>query len=342
VRGAGLERWEDFIIDRLEIEHENPWLRDAVPGPLLQFFRGGFIKLELYAGQDSAVLDSLFHLLMVRVNRAVRSSISRAEILRIVEEELASATKGPARMVHLHGWVRQKYDVPADHEVDWSEHFDHETLRVPPPGVWQDTLLPELLALRRLLDGHGGERSILLRTRAPISAGLAFGHAFPETVGYTISVEQPSPGAPGGSQIWRADRIGATEGVLEVREAEGGSAEGDEVAIAIGITDDPRPRVERFLAGTRLKVKATAFLYPRSGASSTMVTAGTVGTVSVALKQEMRRFADRHAARLIHLFYFGPLGRAVLLGQRLNGLGDIQCYERSKTEEYVRSCRLPA
>jgi hypothetical protein len=32
----------------------------------------------------------------------------------------------------------------------------------------------------------------------------------------------------------------------------------------------------------------------------------------------------------------------VLLGQKLNGLADIQCYERDKTNGYVPSCRLPA
>ncbi|MGH8703153.1 MAG: SAVED domain-containing protein [Burkholderiales bacterium] len=44
----------------------------------------------------------------------------------------------------------------------------------------------------------------------------------------------------------------------------------------------------------------------------------------------------------MHLFFFGPFGLAVLLGQKLNGLADIQCYERSKAPGYTPSCRLPA
>ena len=54
----------------------------------------------------------------------------------------------------------------------------------------------------------------------------------------------------------------------------------------------------------------------------------------------MRRFADRHEAGLIHFFFFGPLGLAVLLGQKFNGLPDIQCYERNKIDGYGPSCRL--
>jgi hypothetical protein len=72
------------------------------------------------------------------------------------------------------------------------------------------------------------------------------------------------------------------------------------------------------------------------------VDAQTVGALAAAVKREIRRACNRYTPRVIHLFYFGPLGLAVLLGQKLNGLADIQCYERSKTSGYTPSCRLPA
>jgi len=120
------------------------------------------------------------------------------------------------------------------------------------------------------------------------------------------------------------------EGVVTARD----------IAIGIGITADPRPAVESFALKGRLELKSSLYLYPKGGPSVTAVTKDYVGSYAALLKDGMRGFISRHEPKMIHLFYVGPLGLAVLLGQRLNGLGDIQCYERSKTDGYVLSCRL--
>lgn len=336
-----LADWADFIIDRVEIDHENPGLSDTEPAVLMERFRGKFITVPLYHHEEPAVLDQLFMRLMVPINRAIRTGITREKILRLIEEELATATKGPATVVYLHGWARQRYDVPPDVEIDWTEHFDHSALRVAPPEVWSGELLPELRDLRERFDGEGHRRTIWLRARAPLSAGIAFGHSFTEATGYSITVQQPSPGAGGGIQYWGTDSASTGPERLEVHEVEGEVA-GDEVAVGIGVTDDARPKVVRYLGRAGLKVRASLYLYPQGGPGPTSVSERNVGGVALALKREMRRFADRHGARLIHLFYFGPLGLAVLLGQKLNGLADVQCYERDKADGYTPSCRLPA
>jgi SMODS-associated and fused to various effectors sensor domain len=337
----GLSDHADLLLDVIEIDYENPGLHDADARMLKERFRGLFMALPLYRGEAAAALDRLFEGLLVRVNKAVRTGISRDEVERLIGTELAAAVKGRAVVVHLHGWTRQAYDLVADEEIDWTEHFDHATLRVPAPEVWASELMPALHAVRARFDANLDRRFIWLRTRAPLSAGLAFGHAFAEAAGYSIRIQQPSPGAAEPIQHWETDAQADPKYQIGCDEVDGDPA-GYELVVGIGVTDDPRPKVEHYLAQTNLKVRAAMYLRPSGGASATSVDATTVGAFASAAKREIRRACNSHQPRLIHLFYFGPLGLAVLLGPKLNGLADIQCYERSKTTGYTPSCRLPA
>lgn len=335
-----LGEFADLIIDQVDLEHEIPRLRDGNHIDLMERFRGRFIQLPHFHGEPPEVLDRLFLQLAFRVNKAVRVGLTRSEIELMVKEELASATIGQATVVYLHGWARQTYDVPPDVEVDWTKHFDHATLLVPRPDVWDKELTPELERLRLRLDEDGHRRSILLRSRAPLSAGLAFGHTFAEAAGYNITVQQPSPGVPGGMQHWGTDSLPDAAEPLEASEVEG-DPNAQEVAVAVGVTDDIRARVEKYLGQAAFPIRATLYLYPKGGPSPVSVNEENVTWLAASIKRSVRRFADQHQASLVHLFYYGPLGLAVLLGQKLNGLPDIQCYERDKVAGYRPTCRLP-
>lgn len=337
----GISDHVELLLDAVEIDYENPGLHDADARMLKERFRGAFMMLPLYRGEAAAILDRLFEGLMVRVNKAVRNGISRADVEGLIRTELAVVVKGRAVVVHLHGWTRQAYDLVADEEIDWTEHFDHTTLRVPAPEVWASELMPALHAVRARFDVTPDRRLIWFRTRAPLSAGLAFGHTFAEAAGYSIRIQQPSPGAAEPIQHWETDAHADQSYQLGYDELDGDPASHD-LVVGIGVTDDPRPKVEHYLAQTDLAVRAALYLRPSGGASATSVDATTVGAIAAAAKREIRRVCNRYQPRLIHLFYLGPLGLAVLLGQKLNGLADIQCYERSKTTGYTPSCRLPA
>lgn len=336
-----LSTYADLLLDRLEIDFENPGLRDSEPRVLMERFRGVFIQIPLYRGEGHEVLDRLFDRLMVQTNRAIRVGITREDLEAVITAELAAATKGPAIVVHLHGWTRQAYDLPPDEEIDWTAYFDHATLHVPAPEVWERELLPALRAVRGRFDGDPTRRLIWLRARAPLSAGIAFGHTFAEAVGYSIRIQQPSPGAHQAVQHWETDSPVEGDYNLDAQELEGDPV-GQDILVGIGITDDPRSQVEQYLAYASLRIRASLYLYPPGGASATSVTARTVGACAAAVKREIRRMANRYRPRVIHFFYFGPLGLAVLLGQKLNGLADIQCYERIKSVGYTPSCRLPS
>jgi hypothetical protein len=201
--------------------------------------------------------------------------------------------------------------------------------------------MPGLHAIRARFDASPDRRLIWLRARAPLSAGLAFGHAFAEAAGYSIRVQQPSPGAAEPIQHWETDAQADPAYQIGCDEVDADPA-GEDLVVGIGVTDDPRPKVDLYLTQTNLKIRAAVYLRPSGGPSAMSVDAQTVGAFASAVKREIRRACNRYQLRIIHLFYFGPLGLAVLLGQKLNGLADIQCYERSRTAGYTPSCRLPA
>lgn len=334
-----LSNWADLIVELLEIDVVDNTLSDTEMTFHMERFRAKFIGSPFYHQEDLGAVDRLFLQLAVRVNKGARVGFTREGITHLIEKEFASAVKGPAIVVYLHGWVRQNYEVEADIEVDWTDYFDRDTLRLPTAEIWTEKLLPELVNVRERLDDDGHRRNIWLRTRAPLSVGMMFGHVFAEAAGYSITIQQQSPGVDGGLQYWSTDSIQQEALHLDIVELEGVSS-GKDVVIGIGITDDVKPRVDQFLARTSLKGCATLYLHPSDGPGPLTVNENNVGALAISIKQHMRRFADQQRARIIHLFYFGPLGLSVLLGQKLNGLPDIQCYERDKLEGYVSSCLL--
>ena len=121
-----------------------------------------------------------------------------------------------------------------------------------------------------------------------------------------------------------------------------GDSDSKNLVVAIGVTDDPKPKVEEFLQHAKLDFRAGLYLYPQSGPSDISIDEQSAVGFARAAKKEIRKACSEFSPKLIHLFFFGPLGLAVLLGQKLNGLADILCYERSKEFTYVPSCLIQA
>lgn len=341
INALGLGEYTDMLLASVNVEYCFQGMRDSDIPSMQNSFIGVFKRTNL-SGQESAdVIDRVFTALSLVVNKKMRAPLTKQELEEIIRSELVTAKKGPATIVYLHGWINQSYKDPSDFIVDWTRYFDHSTLRTPKSDVWQNELLPEILALRQKFDSNGKKRNIWLRSKAPLSAGIAFGNAFPEALGYNIQIEQPSPGSAKAVQYWQTDTPDALDIKLTHKMVEE-RPEGTDLVVAIGATDDPKPKVEEFLKNVNLNVRASLYLYPQAGSSDISIDEQSAVGFARAAKKEMRSVVSQFSPRLIHLFFFGPLGLAVLLGQKLNGLVDIQCYERSKEQAYVPSCLIKA
>lgn len=341
INSLGFGEHTDMIMKSLDIEYGFQGMRDSDISIMQNNFIGTFKRTKLSGQEGPEVIDRLFTALSLVVNKKIRTVVTKHELEEIVRTELATAKKGPAAVVYLHGWINQSYDAPSDVVIDWTKYFDHSTLKTPAPEVWQKDLLPELLTLRQKFDSDGKKRNVWLRAKAPLSAGIAFGNTFPEALGYNIQIEQPSPGSSKAIQYWQTDTPDAQDIILTTKVVDG-NKEGSEIAIAVGATDDPMPKVEEFLGNSELKIRASLYLYPESGPSDISIDEQTAVGFARAAKKEVRSAISKFSPKLIHLFFFGPLGLAVLLGQKMNGLVNIQCYERSKEHGYVPSCLIQA
>lgn len=341
IDSLGLREYADMIMTLTNMEYGFQGMRDSDIPAMQNHFIGAFKRTEL-SGQESAdIIDRVFTALSLIVNKKVRIAITKQELEAIIRSELVTVKKGPSTVIYLHGWINQAYDEPSDVVIDWTKHFDHSTLKTPAPEVWQNELIPEILKLRQKFDSDGKKRNIWLRSKAPLSAGIAFGNAFPEALGYNIQIEQPSPGSAKAIQYWQTDTPDVQDVALATTVVDNHQV-GTEIIVAIGATDDPRPKVEEFLRNSDLKVRASLYLYPQSGLSDICINEQTAVGFARSVKREIRSAISQFSPKIIHLFFFGPLGLAVLLGQKMNGLVDIQCYERSKEQTYVPSCLIQA
>lgn len=337
----GLGEYTDMLIALVNVEYGFQGMRDSDIPSMQNNFIGAFKRTNLSGHETADVIDKVFTALSLVVNKKIRTALTKQELEEIIRSELVTAKKGTASIIYLHGWVNQSYEDPSDVVIDWTRYFDNSTLKTPTPDVWQGELLPEIFALRKKFDSDGKKRNIWLRSKAPLSVGIAFGNAFPEALGYNIQIEQPSPGSAKAIQYWQTDTPDALDVALTHKTVEE-RPEGTDLVVAIGATDDPKPKVEEFLKNANLNVRTSLYLYPQSGPSDISIDEQSAVGFARAAKKEIRSAISQFSPRLIHLFFFGPLGLAVLLGQKLNGLVDVQCYERSKEQSYVSSCLIKA
>jgi len=336
-----LSDYQDLLLSPLHIEYGHQGMQENDIPALKDIFLSAFVRSKFYKGENHEIIDKVFTSLALIVNKKIRIGVTKTELESLIRTELVNAKKGPATVVYLHGWIKQDYSDPANLVIDWTRHFDHSTLRIPGQEIWQKELLSELCAIRQNFDADGRKRNIWLRSKACLSAGLAFGNAFPEALGYNIQIEQLSPGSEKAIQYWQTDTpdqepVDLNSIVLQADQ------HAKDIVVAIGITDDPKPKVEEFLQNTGLNFRAALYIYPQAGPSDISINERTAVGFARATKKEIRQACSQFSPKLIHLFFFGPLGLAVLLGQKLNGLVDIQCYERSKEHAYVPSCLVRA
>ena len=116
-----------------------------------------------------------------------------------------------------------------------------------------------------------------------------------------------------------------------------------ELLVELNLTTDVGPQVKEYLNESKEKFRSCLRLTPRGGMSSDAIP-DDGGSVAVKYARQAKDFIrtamDKYQCSRAHLFYAGPLGLAIFLGQYFNDMGEIQCYERRKDSGYQKSCLL--
>lgn len=313
--------------------------------------------LRFRLGLGDEILDLLFDALMrahgLRTGDRARQDVDtlvrqwvkedfgdiRAETLRLAIAERGLARAGddePRVCLWIHGWARRAYEHPATMELDWTAYFQREARRIATEAEWNDTLLPQLEAARALCErAHAG--FVDVRGLLPLSAALAVGAALPTVAGYRLRCEQPTQDRR--PALWRSDATPSrlTWDAEVLRE----SAEGRDSLVILAISGDARADAARLIAAADADLGRVVLATPAGGAGDSVL---QQDADAVALANEARKLLKQerqsHGARRIRLVLYAPAGFALFLGQRLNALGTITTYERTRDGAYQPSIVL--
>jgi hypothetical protein len=103
---------------------------------------------------------------------------------------------------------------------------------------------------------------------------------------------------------------------------------GDELAVAVGMTVGPTTAVTWFISAARLPVRSLLTLMPAEGAHDQSVAGpGQAVAYAQALRTVVREHLETAPADRVHAFLAGPRGLALLLGHRWNRVAPTLVYE---------------
>lgn len=327
----------DFIFGRVEFENDLPGLSQL--GQMIKLFCGGMLDVANYQSK-SGVFRYMFHPLYTFLVDSTGKTIDRSDLEEKINEFIANykqQIEEDGFTVRMYHWEDTPYELSLKHDeiIDWSEHFERATRKTPDSKIWNENLLPELINLQKRIRKTGQARLIKFEGSATLSAGIAFGSAFPEVAGYTIQLAQRL-----GSKVedWRSDVEIKTEYKLNSSDELINEA-GQGLIVKFNVVADVSDQLEIFIKENNTDFKASLTLQPQTGIGEFINNESAVAYARDA-KRLIRQAMSKYKTDKIHLFFAGPLGMAIFFGQMLNAMSDIQCYEQKNSGGYSKACLI--
>lgn len=327
----------EWALEHLDIEdseHIRTWPNSAAS--LLNDFVGQTQSLEGFELALRPGLVRAYEALQAYVASNFGTTLSREDVLGVVRRAVAEfqgQTQAEGLGVFLDVWGDPDAQARLAHDavIDWREHFDRETRRIPPIETWTQVLQPELAELQRRFRASGTNRHVIVRGQAPLSVGLAVGAAFSAVKGYRLTIEQR--GAP-----WASDAAPSAARVVAPAGLERLGGGGQGLCVELSGIRAVRRKVEEYAQASGVRFAARLALQ-MEGELPTWTAADAVA-VAESVRRHLIAAHDEHGFDEVHLFFALPLGAAVLLGHRLNSIGVVQAYEEQFVGGYAPSCRL--
>jgi hypothetical protein len=329
---AGLAQYETFIQSKVFIEVGHGDLRHDERA--LELFIARLLDHPEYARRLRSMVQPAFAEVMRLIAARRGVVLNRKELEEVLQRTvLPEAGAAPGITVWVQNWTREEFDRSADYELDWSDHFDRDTRRVPSTEVWDKELVPALRDLRKKIAGERPERLIRFRGKCTLSTGVAVGSAFPAVGGWTFEVPQPPS-----LTAWRSDAVPTAgyETRTEVVDAASGSPE---LVLALTIKGDGRADVTRYIEAWNSPPRFRAFVSPVAQGGQAIGGGEDACAFVQAVRHLLNDLTKTHSLRRTHLFVYGPLALSIFLGQQLTAVGEVQLYE-FQDPGYVPSCSI--
>jgi hypothetical protein len=241
-------------------------------------------------------------------------------------DELDLATGDPAAVLHVQALLRDPTASEATEALDWVDLYvgDQPAERrvATTSDAYQRVMQPQLDAAagRLLAAGYG---RVLVRGAMRLPAQFAVGAALPKVRNVELVRRQ-------GTEIWKTDT--RSEPRPRLREATVVLGQGPDIAVVVGITNDPTDDVVAFARTARLPVD-TVFVLEPSGdpADDAVHGAGHAIGVVQAVRDAVRHMLRQHPDATVHLFLSCPGALAMFLGHRWNRVARTVIYEDLKS-----------
>jgi len=332
LRKAGLEDYIDFIHAKVifEVDHGDMHHDDRA----INHFIGHLLQHPEYAKKLRAMVQPAFAEMMRAIAAKKGVTLSRPEIEELLRAAVSTAVASEQKVtIWLQNWTSQIFDPPADYALDWSIYFDRPTRKVPSPETWNNELIPQLEVLQKKILKDRKERLIRFRGRCSLSSGIALGATFPTVGGWAFEIPQPPA-----KEDWRSDTqpvapYDVNEEILE------GSPEGRDIVLGLNIRGDGRQDMLNYIESTGNPPRIFAFMSPTSQGAQSIGGAGEAVAFGQAVREHLGRLLKKYDLRKTRVFFYGPFALAVILGQQLTSVGEIQLFEY-QDPGYVPSCNL--
>lgn len=214
---------------------------------------------------------------------------------------------------------------PLDLLVDWTAEYP-EGGAVPTDAWFREHLAPALASLAAAVRMYWPNLKLQIVPRCHLTMALAVGFQFRRNTGADLEVLEINTGGR-----WLGPAVpGNPEPEAWAFEQAEIAAAGDELAVAIGISQSITGHVRTYLEAAGIAARHLFSFEPTAGSSFTALAGVSRETAHRMAAAVVRRVVDlrsRGGHRLIHLFLAGPAAFAVLLGQQLSNIGRIQTYE---------------
>jgi hypothetical protein len=287
-----------------------------------------------YAGKTRATVQPAYAEVLRAIDGRKGAILERHDVEQILRSAVAAVNTGEQSVtVWVQNWTKETFDVPADYVVDWSQHFDRDSRRVPSEEVWNTELLQELRSLRAKIVAERKERVIHFRGKCTLSTGVALGATFPSVGGWTFEIPQPPSKEP-----WRSDSKATSPYDLHVEVTEGGGS-GADIVLCLNIRGDGRDDVVRYIECTKNPPRLCAFIAPTSPGRQSITGSEDACAFAQAVRERLGQIIKDSNLTQTRLFYYGPFALSVFLGQQLTSVGEIQLFEY-QDPGYVPSCKL--
>jgi hypothetical protein len=333
----GILKYFEFVLEKVFLEvnsfdfHNNNVCKRQ--------FAAALTEHPKYKQKFLNILGAAYAHLITEVLAHRGKVLQKNRIQEMINESIAGRKNiFKSTSIHVHNWEIAKYEPKPNINIDWTKHFDRQTRRVPDKVKWDTDLIPELVNIRKNLAAKTVNRNIVFRGKCALSTSIAVGAIFPEIGNWTFELQQPPQTDP-----WRSDaqKIGDYKLSLnEVSPHSGILKTGSEIALVFSITGRAIPDVTDYFASNSIPIKKIISIEPENtpGNISIQNDSEAVSLASAA-KDVIKQMISKYKATKTHLFYFGPAGLAVFLGQKLTSLGAIQLYE-FQDPGYKPSCLL--